>query len=91
MYAVWVNSNILVISPAMTPCRRDWQMELIFKQTFSIFIRHNQYHARDVTLSVYPNRTSLKNMPDHGGNRTYHLWDTSSMLFQLSYAVWSVQ
>ena len=22
-----------------------------------------------------------------GGNRTYHLWNTSSMLFQLSYAV----
>ena len=66
-------------------------MELIFKQTFSIFIRHNQYHACDVTLSVYPNRTSLKNMPDHGGNRTYHLWDTSPMLFQLSYVVWSVR
>jgi hypothetical protein len=31
----------------------------------------------DVTLSVYPHRTSLKNMPGHGGNRTYDLWNTS--------------
>ena len=30
-----------------------------------------EYDACDVTLSVYPHRTSLKNMPDHGGNRTY--------------------
>ena len=26
------------------------------------------YDACDVTLSVYPHRASLKNMPDHGGN-----------------------
>ena len=38
-------------------------------------------------LSVYPQRASLKNMPGHGGNRTYDLWNTSSMLCQLSYAV----
>ena len=25
----------------------------------------------DVTLSVYPHRACLKNMPGHGGNRTY--------------------
>ena len=25
------------------------------------------------TLSVYPHRASLKNMPDHGGIRTYDL------------------
>ena len=25
----------------------------------------------DVTQNVYPHRASLKNMPDHGGNRTY--------------------
>ena len=30
-------------------------------------------------------------MPDHGGNRTYDLWNASSMLFQLSYAVRSVR
>ena len=37
----------------------------------------------DVTLSVYPHRASLKNMPGHGGNRTYDLWNTSPMLCQL--------
>ena len=50
--------------------------------------------ACDVTLSVYPpnpHRASLKNMPGHGGNRTYDLWNTSPMLCQLSYAVRSVR
>ena len=32
-----------------------------------------EYDACDVTLSVYSHRASLKNMPDHGGNRTYDL------------------
>ena len=50
-----------------------------------------EYDACDVTLSVYPHRASLKNMPDHGGNRTYDLWNTSPMPWQLSYAVWSVR
>ena len=50
-----------------------------------------EYDACDVTLNVYPHRASLKNTPDHGGNRTYDLWKTSPMLSQLSYAVWSVQ
>ena len=45
------------------------------------------YNVCVVTLSVYPHRASLKNMPDHGGNRTYDLWNTSPMLCQLSYAV----
>ena len=43
--------------------------------------------ACDVTLSVYPHRAGLKNMPGHGENRTYDLWNTSPMLCQLSYAV----
>ena len=30
-----------------------------------------------VTLSVYPHRASLKNMPARGGNRTYDLWNTT--------------
>ena len=30
-------------------------------------------------------------MPDHGGNRTYDLWNASPMLCQLSYAVRSVR
>ena len=36
-----------------------------------------EYDACDVTLSAHPHRASLKNMPDHGGNRTYDLWNTS--------------
>ena len=36
-----------------------------------------EYDACDVTLSVYPHRASLENMPDHDGNRTYDLWNTS--------------
>jgi hypothetical protein len=32
-------------------------------------------YVRDISLSVYPHRASLKNMPDHGGNRTYDLWN----------------
>ena len=50
-----------------------------------------EYDACDVTLSVYPHHASLKNMPDHSGNRTYDLWNTSPMLCQLSYAVRSVR
>ena len=50
-----------------------------------------EYDACDVTLGVYPHRERLKNMPGHGGNRTYDPWNTSPMLCQLSYAVWSVQ
>ena len=38
-----------------------------------------EYDVCDVTLSVYPHRGSLKNMPGHGGNRTNHLWNTSHM------------
>ena len=45
----------------------------------------------DVTLSVYPHRAGLKNMPGHGGIRTYDLWNTSPMLYLLSYAVRSVR
>ena len=29
------------------------------------------------TLSVYPHQASLKNMPGHGGIRTYDLWNAS--------------
>ena len=36
--------------------------------------------ACDVTLSVYPHRASLKNMPDHGGNQTYNLWNTRKIM-----------
>ena len=50
-----------------------------------------EYDVCDVTLSVYPHRTSLKNMPGHGENRTYDLWNTSPMLCQLSCAVRTVR
>ena len=30
------------------------------------------------TLSLYLHRPSWKNMPDHGGNRTYDLWNIST-------------
>ena len=39
-----------------------------------------EYDACDVTLSVYPHRASLKNMPDHGGNRTYDLWILAQLI-----------
>ena len=38
--------------------------------------RNIEYDACDVTPSAYPHRPSLKNMPGHGGNRTYDLWNT---------------
>ena len=50
-----------------------------------------EYNACDVTLSVYPHQASLKNMPDHGGNRIYDLWNTSPMLCLLSYVIRSVR
>ena len=50
-----------------------------------------EYDVCVATLSVYPHRASLKNMPGHSGIRTYDLWNASPMLCQLSYAVRSVQ
>jgi hypothetical protein len=44
-----------------------------------------EYDACDVTLSVYPHRASLKNMPVHGGNRTYDLWNTSQASYSPEY------
>jgi hypothetical protein len=41
-----------------------------------------EYDACDVTLSVYPHRASLKNMPGHGGNRTYDPWISIGLVFQ---------
>jgi hypothetical protein len=31
---------------------------------------HGEYDICDVTLSVYPHRASLRNMPGHGGHIT---------------------
>ena len=50
-----------------------------------------EYDVCVATLSVHPHRASLKNMPGHGGNRTYDLWNASPMLCQLSSAVRSVR
>ena len=47
-----------------------------------------EYDTCDVTLSVYPHRASLKNMPDHGGNRTYDLWNTSPILVPNLWETW---
>ena len=51
----------------------------------------SEYDVYVATLSVYPHRASLKNIPGHGGIRTYDLWNASAMLCQLSYAVRSVR
>ena len=60
--------------------------------TYSVGVVYSgEYNVCDVTLRVYPHRASLKNMPVHGGNRTYDLWNTSPMLYQLSYAVRTVR
>ena len=51
-----------------------------------------EYDICDVTLSMHPHRASWKGgNPDHGGNRNRDLWDTRSMLYQLSYVVKSVR
>ena len=50
-----------------------------------VFMMNGEYDVCDVTLSVYPHQVGLKNMPGHGGNQTYNLWNTSPMLCQLSY------
>jgi hypothetical protein len=47
-----------------------------------------EYDACDVTLSVFPHRASLKHMPDHGGNRTYDLCNTSPMHSFQACPVW---
>ena len=50
---------------------------------------NNKLMLWDVILSVYPHREALKNMPGHGGIRTYDLWNTSPMLCQLSWITYS--
>ena len=63
------------LSDVLAPRGRVWRQ---FK-TRVIKTLYDIYVACDVTLSVYPHRASLKNMPDHGGNRTYDLWNTSPL------------
>ena len=45
------------------------------------------YDVCDVTLSLYPHRASLKNIPDYGGNRTYDLENTSPMLCRFEFVI----
>ena len=51
---------------------------------FCIGVMYSGEHdACDVTGSVYPHRVSLKNMPCHGGNRTYNLWNTTGHFLRI--------
>ena len=61
------------------------------RRNIDVLLAFFRYDVCDVTLSVYPHRAGLKNMPGHGGNRTYDLWNTRPMLCQLSYAFMSVR
>ena len=47
------------------------------------------YDACDGSLSVYPHGASLKNMPDHGENRTYDFGILAQ--FSASPILWSVR
>ena len=38
----------------------------------------------DVTLSLYPHRASFKNMPGHGGDRTYELVNYNAIIYFVS-------
>jgi hypothetical protein len=45
---------------------------------YCVGVMYSAEYVCDVTLSVYPHRTSLKNKLGHGGNRSYDLaWNTS--------------
>ena len=54
-------------------------MKQAIKNVGRLFLICNYFKADacDVTLSVYPHRAGLKNMPGHGGNRTYDLWNAN--------------
>ena len=72
------------LSVLETPEISGWQeiadlKAIILNLGRQIFSKQIENYACDVTLSVYPHRASLKNMPVHGGNRTYDLWNTSPM------------
>ena len=54
-------------------------------------VMYSGEYVFDVTLSVYPHRAGPSAPPDHDGNRTRDLWDTSPMLCQLSYEAKSVR
>ena len=50
---------------------RDWR-ELFHYYFFCVGVMYSgEYDACDFSLSVYPHRAGLKNMPDHGGSIIY--------------------
>jgi hypothetical protein len=51
---------------------------------FCVSVAYSGDDVCDVTLSLYPHRASLRNMPVHGGNRTYDLWNTECHLLEPS-------
>ena len=57
------------------PCRLSFTQRACSQARFlCVAVMYSgKYDACDVSLSVYPHRASLKNMPDHGGNLTYYL------------------
>jgi hypothetical protein len=68
----------LTQAKAVTP--KSWQQYVNFDFLCVGVVYSGEYDVCDVTLSVYPHRASLKNMPGHGGDRTYDRWNTSSPL-----------
>jgi hypothetical protein len=91
-YQTFMHKRILHVSLITSPDRRlktnrrsylivyfspqkclGFQATIYHKQT-----RQTELCLCDVTLSVYPHRAGLKNMPGHGGIRTCDLWTSYS-------------
>ena len=63
-------TTLLILSDLLQGCSN--KSDTIF---FCVGVVYSgEYDICDVTLSVYPHRASLKNMPGHGGKRTYDPW-----------------
>ena len=86
LLSIWAIHNFILVSSSV-PCNH-YELILIYMMVLCTQVNKMYVIA---TLSVYPHRASLKNMPGHGGIRTYDLWNASPMLCQLSYAVRSVR
>ena len=73
------------MSQRLATCTQCVPIFSIFFQFFCVDVMYSgEYDACDVSMSVYPHRARLKNMPVHDGNRTHDLWNTSPMLCQLA-------
>ena len=84
-------TKLLTLSPEISVSRGGILLAWPARFPFKHKMKFSRKCLCDVTLSVYPHREGLKNMPGHAGNRTYDLWNRSPMLCQLSYAVRSVR